>query len=110
MTNSIRIGTIVTLLAHGVAGCNGSGDSPGPSPIPGPGIPAATTLVVFTESASGFSTTDLRTITDGNGRYRLDGFSAGTRAVSAGGPGYVSQTRPVTMTGETQFDIQLVRQ
>ncbi|CAN5786670.1 hypothetical protein BH24ACI5_BH24ACI5_16880 [soil metagenome] len=73
MTNSVRIGTIVTLLAHGVAGCNGSGHSPGPSPIPGPGIPAATTLVVFTESASGFSTTDLRTITDGNGRYRLDG-------------------------------------
>jgi hypothetical protein len=55
-------GIVLLLLAHGVAGCGGSGFSSVPS-APSPVLqPAPIELVVFTDPASGFSTSDVRDV------------------------------------------------
>jgi hypothetical protein len=64
MTNKQHLGTLIVLIAAGLAGCESSRSPvPGPSPIqqPAPPQPPQTpTLRVFTEAASGFSTSDVR--------------------------------------------------
>jgi hypothetical protein len=68
---------VLLMLAAGLAGCGHSGSSTAPStPAPVPPvnpIPAAGTLLVFTESASGFATSDLRDAQDQIVRFNTAG-------------------------------------
>jgi Carboxypeptidase regulatory-like domain len=47
--------------------------------------------------------------TDENGRYRISGLIDGTAEVAVGKNGYREESRQVTLAGDTQFDLQLVR-
>ena len=63
MLYGMNRGTLPLMLALGLAGCGGSGSSSAPSAIPQPTPqPPPVSLVVFSESTSGFSTTDLRDV------------------------------------------------
>jgi hypothetical protein len=62
MTNRTPTGIVLLVLAQGLAGCGGSGASStpsAPSPVP---QPTPTQLAVFTDPASGFSTSDVRDV------------------------------------------------
>jgi hypothetical protein len=48
-------------------------------------------------------------VTDAGGRYTIPGLSAASHAFAITRNGYVTQTRTVTMTGDTQLDVQLER-
>jgi hypothetical protein len=47
--------------------------------------------------------------TDENGRYRISGLIDGTAEVVVGKNGYQEESRQVTLAGDMQFDLQLVR-
>ena len=49
-------------------------------------------------------------VTDAKGFYRILGMYNGTSSVYASKDGYQSETRRVTIAGDTRFDLQLVRQ
>jgi hypothetical protein len=57
MTNRTRTGIVLLVLGQGLAGCGGFGFSSAPSPQPTP-----IQLAVFTDPASGFSTSDVRDV------------------------------------------------
>jgi len=50
-----------------------------------------------------------RAVTDANGAYAVSGVIAMTSAVSASGPGYLPTSSTLTIAGDTQLDIRLVR-
>jgi hypothetical protein len=90
-------------------------------PIP-PSAPAATyTLsgVVSTASETGLKPVEgivvrdavsaQRTNTDRNGFYSLSGLQALPTAIVVEGYGYVAVTRTLTISGDTQLDIEVVR-
>jgi hypothetical protein len=69
MTHRTAMGIVFLMLAQGLAGCGGSGSSSAPTapsagPLPGaqsvPPPVSINGLMVFTDQASGFSTSDLR--------------------------------------------------
>lgn len=68
MRNRTRTGVVLLMLVQALAGCDGSrssilsAPSPIPQPVPQPAPPPASIngLMMFTEQASGFSTSDLR--------------------------------------------------
>jgi hypothetical protein len=60
MTIKLRAGILLLMGAQGL-GCNGSGSSSEPF-VPSSYTPPAPTLVVFTDRASGFSTSDVRDV------------------------------------------------
>jgi hypothetical protein len=64
MADSARTGIVLLMLAQVLAGCGGGGSALTPSaPSPAP-PPAPIRLAVFTDSASGFSTSDVRDVHD----------------------------------------------
>lgn len=48
-------------------------------------------------------------VTDANGRYSLTGLSALSYTISVTMSGFITETKAVTMTGDTQLDISLER-
>jgi hypothetical protein len=68
MTNRTRMGIVLLVLAQGLAGCgSGASSTPSaPSPVPQP-IPMA----VFTDPASGFSTSDVRDVEEQIVRFNI---------------------------------------
>lgn len=49
------------------------------------------------------------TLTDENGSYTLAGIRAMSTAISTSKPGYVNETKPLTVSGDTRFDIRVAR-
>ena len=75
MTNRTRTGIVLLVLAQGLAGCGrGSSSAPSaPSPVPQVVPPAPIRDVVFTDIASGFSTSDVRDAQDQIVRFNTAG-------------------------------------
>jgi len=48
-------------------------------------------------------------VTDADGRYRMSGLSAQSQTISVTMPGFITETKAVTMTGDTQLDVRLER-
>jgi hypothetical protein len=63
-------------------------------------------VLVYRAMTTGYQ----KAVTDANGFYRILGMYDGTSSVYVSKEGYQSETRRVTITGDTRFDLQLVRE
>ena len=120
--NTIVRLSAVWSMAVLLAACDARPPSPtGPTP-PGPGTPPAVTYslsgVVSEMTATGSAPIEGakvaeqsgRTgVTDADGHYSISGLTETNRIISVSRNGYVTGTRTVTMSGDTQLDIRLER-
>ena len=120
--NTIVRLSAVWSMAVLLAACDARPPSPTAPTPPGPGTPPAVTYslsgVVSEMTATGSAPIEGarvaeqsgRTgVTDADGHYSISGLTETNRVISVSRNGYVTGTRTVTMTGDTQLDIRLER-
>ncbi len=113
--------SVAVSLAASMWACNGSPTAPSAPPVP-PTRPTSTLSgLVFTVTPTGLAPVDgarvrleigsfrLDTTTDQNGLYTLSGLYDGISSVLTSKDGYDTDTRQLTISGDTQLDIRVVR-
>ena len=118
MTQTIRAGLVLMVLAQGLVGCGGGGSSSTtvmPTPVPQPTYTLSG--VVYLETPTGRvvlqgvrveETSSHQTATsDRGGLYSLSGLSAVSHSLSASRWDKVTYTTTFTMTGNSRLDIEL---